>query len=184
MIRALTYLVVGWVLIAVGGGLADVFMITVMLPATSVVLLTHIAFSRTMPLPMGLALAVSFGYLEDLHQGAPVGVLTLAFALAFLALSWAAERIAVSGWPTRMLTAFFSVVLVDLLTAGILVALADPLGLRREAMWVALWDARWHCIATALVAPPIWTLFERLFSLLKIEEPRTPDGPSPLGARR
>ncbi len=184
MIRALTYLIVGWILIAVVGGLADVFMITVMLPATSVVVLTHIAFSRALPLPLGLALAIAFGYLEDLHQGAPVGTLTLAYALAFMALSWAAERLAISGWPTRMLSAFLAVLLVDLLTAGILLALADPLGLRRDTLGAALWEARWHCIATALVAPPVWTLFERLFTLLKIQEPAAPDGPSPLGARR
>jgi cell shape-determining protein MreD len=184
MIRALTYLVVGWVLIAVVGGLADVFMITVMLPATSVVVLTHIAFSRALPLTLGLALGVAFGYLEDLHQGAPVGTLTLAYALSYLALAWAAERIAIKGWPTRMLSAFVSVVVVDLLTAGILVALAEPLGLRRDALGAALWDARWHCVATALVAPPVWTLFERLFTLLKIEEPPAPDGPRPLGARQ
>ena len=184
MIRALTYLVVGWVLIAVVGGLADVFMITVMLPATSVVVLTHIAFSRALPLTLGLALAVAFGYLEDLHQGAPVGTLTLAYAVSFLGLSRAAERFAITGWPTRMLSAFLSVIVVDLLTAAILLALAEPLELRRDALVAALWDARWHCIATALVAPPVWTLFERLFTLLKIEDPPAPDGPSPLGARR
>ncbi|MCR9163385.1 MAG: hypothetical protein ACE37F_20330 [Nannocystaceae bacterium] len=184
MIRAFTYLIVGWVLIAVGGGLADVFMITVMLPATSVVVLTHIAFSRALPMPLGLALAIALGYLEDLHQGAPIGTLTMAYALAFVALSWAAERLAITGWPTRMLSAFVSVLVVDLLTAAILVALAEPLGLRRDALWTALWDARWHCIATALVAPPVWTLFERLFILLKIQEPAAPDGPSPLGAPR
>lgn len=184
MIRALTYLIVGWVLIAVGGGLADVFMITVMLPATSVVVLTHIAFSRALPMTLGLALAIALGYLEDLHQGAPVGTLTMAYALAFIGLSWAAERLAITGWPTRMLSAFVSVLVVDILTAAILVALAEPLGLRRDALWTSLWDARWHCIATALVAPPVWTLFERLFTLLKIQEPPAPDGPSPLGAPR
>jgi len=184
MLRALTYLVAAWVLIALGGGLADVFMITVMLPATSVVVLTHIAFSRALPLTLGLALAIAFGYLEDLHQGAPVGTLTLAYAITFLGLSWSAERIAVSGWPTRMISAFVSIIVVDLLTAGILVALADPLGLRRDALWTSLWDARWHVFATTLVAPPIWTLFERLFALLKIEQPPSNDGPSPLGAGR
>ena len=184
MLRALAYLIVGWILIAVVGGLADVFMITVMLPATSVVVLTHIAFSRALPLTLGLALAIALGYLEDLHQGAPVGTLTLAYALAFIAMSWAAERIAVTGWPTRMLSAFVSVFVVDAFTAGILTALADPLGLRREALWASLWDARWHCIATALVAPPVWTLFERLFTALKIQDPPTPDGPRPLGAAR
>jgi len=184
MLRALSYLIVGWVLIAVVGGLADVFMITVMLPATSVVVLTHIAFSRALPMTLGLALAVAFGYLEDLHQGAPVGTLTMAYAVTFIALSWAAERLAITGWPTRMLSAFVSVIVVDLVTAGILLALADPLGLRRDALWVALWDARWHAIATALVAPPVWTLFERLFTALKIEDPPAPDGPSPLGAGR
>ena len=184
MLRALAYLIVGWILIAVVGGLGDVFMITVMLPATSVVVLTHIAFSRALPLTLGLALAIALGYLEDLHQGAPVGTLTMAYALTFIALSWAAERIAVSGWPTRMLSACVSVFMVDVFTAAILTALADPLSLRREALWSSLWDARWHCIATALVAPPVWTLFERLFTALKIQGPPTPDGPRPLGAAR
>ncbi len=184
MIRGLAYLVVGWLLIAIVGGLADVFMLTVMLPATSVVVMTHVAFSRAAPLPFGLALAIAFGYLEDLHQGAPVGTLTLAYALAYLGLSWASGRFHVGGWPTRMLSAFAAVVVVDLLTAGILLGLAGPLELRRDAMLNSLWDVRWHALATALVAPPVWTLFERLFTALKIQQPPASEQPSALGAKR
>ncbi|MEM6289626.1 MAG: hypothetical protein AAGA54_00115 [Myxococcota bacterium] len=184
MIRALCYLLVGWLLIAVVGGLADVFMVTVMLPATSVVVITHLAFSRSMPLPFGLALAVAFGYLEDLHQDAPLGTLTLAYALAYIGLARAAERFAVGGWPSRMLSAFLAVLVVDALTLAILAVLAEPLGIRRDALWTSVWDVRWHAVATALVAPPVWTLFERLFTALKIQEPEAPNQPSPLGARR
>lgn len=184
MLRGLTYLIVGWLLIAIVGGLGDVFMLTVMLPATSVVVMTHIAFSRAMPLPYGLALAIAFGYLEDLHQGAPIGTLTMAYAISFLGLSWAAERLHVSGWLTRMLSAFAAVLLVDVLTLGILAALAGPFELRREALWTSVWDVRWHSVATALVAPPVWTLFERLFAVLKIQQPTAAEQPVPLGARK
>src|SRR5690606_5938154 len=64
MLRAFVYLVVGWVLIAVVGGMADVLSLTIMLPATSAVILTHAAFSVGTSVPLGLFVAIALGYLE------------------------------------------------------------------------------------------------------------------------
>ena len=124
MFRAVAYLALGWFLLAVVGGLADVLDLTVMLPATSAIVLTHAAFSRNPSTVVGLALAVSIGYLEDLYQGAPVGTLSLAYALGFLALRWVAARVALTGWVMRAVACVAAVVVLDLLTWGILMALA------------------------------------------------------------
>jgi hypothetical protein len=60
--------------------------------------------------------------------------------------------------------------LIDLLTWAILMALAEPLNLRREALASSLLDARWHALATLLVAPPLWALIERVFAVLRLED--------------
>jgi cell shape-determining protein MreD len=174
MIRAFAYVVLGWLLLAVVGGLAEVLELTVMLPATSAVVITHVAFARSPSLPVGLAVGIALGYLEDLHQGAPVGTLTLAYGIAFLALRWFSGRFHIGGLTMRAMASLGAVILIDLLTLAILAALAEPLGLRREALWSSVSAARWHALATLLVAPPVWALLDRAFAVMRLEE-ATPD---------
>lgn len=170
MLRGPAYIVLGWLLIAVVGGFADVLSLTVMLPATSAVVITHVAFARDVSLPLGLAVSIALGYLEDLHQGAPTGVLCLAHALSFLGLRWIAGRVHLGGWVLRSFAALVSVVMVDLLTFGILMALSQALGARQAALVDALQAAQWHVLATVLAAPPVWALIDRVFSALGIDE--------------
>jgi cell shape-determining protein MreD len=170
MLRWFSYVVLGWVLIAIVGGLADVMNLTIMLPATSAVVITHVAFARGASVAFGLSVAIALGYLEDLHQGAPLGTLCLAHAVAYLLLRWASARFHLRGWIPRAIASAFAVVLVDALTWLVLFTLAEPLGLRREALSSSLSDARWHALATLLAAPPVWALVERVFALLRIED--------------
>lgn len=170
MIRAPAYVILGWVLIAIVGGMADVLSLTVMLPATSAIIVTHVAFSRGVTLPLGLAVAVALGYLEDLHQGAPTGVLCLAHAVTFVAMRWTSRRVHLGGWVLRCLATLLSVVLVDLLTFCILMVLADTLGARRAALLDALQAARWHALATVIATPPVWALVDRVFTSLRIDD--------------
>ncbi len=169
MLRAFTHLIVGWMLVALVGGLADVLGLSIMLPATSAVVVAHAAFAGQRELVPGLAVAVALGYVEDLHQGAPTGVLTLAFALSFLVLHWAAGRIAVRGWSMRALVSLMAVTLVDTLTMLTLLALADPLSIRTEALWPMALSLRWHALATVLVAPPVWALLQRIFAVFRLD---------------
>lgn len=170
MFRALAYVILGWLLIATVPGLARVLEITVMLPSTTAVLIAHIAFSRDEhPTPVGLAIAIILGYLEDVHQGAPVGTLALAHGLSFLAMRWFSARIAVHGVITRSIAALVAIALVDLATWAILFTLADSLGIQREALNHGLWQTRWHALATFLVAHPVWMLIDTLFSLLRLD---------------
>jgi hypothetical protein len=170
MLRPVTYLLFGWLLLAAAGGLAQSLQLTLVLPATSAVLVTHMAFSKGMATPLGLALAIGLGYLEDVHQGAPGGTLTLAHALAFLFLRWASGRVALPGWISRATAALVAVVLIDLLTWLILLALEDILSLRRDALVLALSDVKWHGLATLFAAPPIWALMDRLIALAKLSD--------------
>ena len=169
MLRAFTHLIIGWFLVALVGGMADVLGLSLMLPATSAVVLAHAAFSRERELVWGLAVAVALGYIEDLHQGAPVGVLSLSFAISFLVLHWAAGRIAVRGWSMRALVSLMAVALIDTITVTLLFVLADPLSIRSEALWPMLLGLRWHALATVLVAPPVWSLLQRTFTVFRLD---------------
>lgn len=170
VLRGFLYIVVGWLLIAVVGGLADVFGITVMLPATSACILAHVAFCRTRSIPFGLVVAIALGYLEDLHQGAPVGTLTLAYAVALLVLHWSSGRLQLSGWAMRAGVCGLAVLLVDALTVGVLLGLAEPLAVQRAAVVAAARGLHWHALATLLVAPPVWGLFDRIFAALRLDD--------------
>lgn len=170
MLRAFVYLVLGWVLIAVVGGLADVLSLTIMLPATSAVILTHAAFSVSMSLPLGLGVAIALGYLEDLHQGAPIGTLALAHGLTFLVLRWASGRFAIGGFVLRAAAGLFAAVLLDGLTLAILLVLAEPLEVPRAALLGALGVVHWHALATLFVAPPLWAGIDRLLAALRLDD--------------
>lgn len=165
MIRALIYTLLGWVLLASVAGLGHSFDLTVMLPATSAVLIAHLAFTRELSLPLGLAVAITLGYLEDQHQGTPVGALSLAHGLTYLLTVWAGTRIAVEGAVVRALAAGVVALTIDLLTFGELVLLAQRLGIDKQALVQALPQLRWHALATVLAAPAVWLLADVLLGL-------------------
>jgi cell shape-determining protein MreD len=170
VLRGFCYVVIGWLLIAVVGGLADVLELTLVLPSTSACIVAHVAFSRARSIPFGLVVAISLGYLEDLHQGAPVGTLTLAHAIALLALHWTSGRLQLSGWVMRAGVCALAVALVDLLTLGVLFGLADALAVHRAAVIAAASKLHWHALATVLVAPPVWGLLDRAFAALSLDD--------------
>lgn len=175
LFRALAYIALGWLLMAAVAGLGHVFELSVMLPSTTAVLLVHLAFARDGELPGKLAIVTVLGYLEDLHQGAPLGVLILAHQLSFLALHWAAGRLALHGWLSRAAAATAAVAFVDLATFGTLTLLAEPMRIPRDALLDALWQSRWHLLATFLVAHPVWLLTEWLFRRLRLDPQATPE---------
>lgn len=175
LFRALAYIVLGWLLLAAVAGLGHVFELSIMLPSTTAVLLVHLAFSREGELPAKLAIATVLGYLEDLHQGGPLGILILAHQLSFLALYWASGRLALHGWLSRAAAAMVAVAVIDLSTWGTLMVLADPLRIPRDALMVSLWQARWHLLATFLVAHPVWLLTTWLLRRLRLEQSPTPE---------
>jgi cell shape-determining protein MreD len=170
VLRAVAYLLLGWILIALVGALADVLSLTMMLPATSAILVTHVAFSRSASTSFGLALAIALGYLEDLHQGAPIGAMTLAHALAYLVLRQTAARFALGGWVMRTAMGAAAVVLIDVAVWAILMTLAETLSVRREALIAALGAVRWHALATLLATPPVWSLVDRFLDALQISD--------------
>jgi hypothetical protein len=170
MLRFFTYVILGWLLLALCGGLADVLALTIVLPSTSAVVIAHAAFTGDRKLVPGLSVAVGLGYLEDLHQGAPVGSLSLAFGVAYLVLHWAAGRLAVRGWPMRALMALFAIVLIDATMLVLLFALADSFGIRTDALLGTLPGLRWHALATALVGPPVWALLDRTFAVFRLDD--------------
>ncbi len=173
--RGLAYVLLGWLAMAAVASVGHVFHLSVMLPSTSAVLLVHLAFAREGSLPAKLGIAAMLGYLEDLHQGAPLGTLMLAHQAAFLALHWASGRLALHGWVSRASAALVAVALIDLATWATLMVLADPLRIARDTLMLALWQSRWHLLATFLVAHPIWRLTDSLLRALRIDRPKTPE---------
>ena len=181
LFRTLAYVSLGWLLMAAVPAFASRVGLTVMLPATTAVLLAHLAFSRKGSLPWALAVATGLGYLEDLHQGAPLGTLALAHGLTFLGLRWAAARIALRGIVSRAMAGLVTIVAVDLCTFATLVLLADGLGFSRDSLLHSLWEVRWHVLATGLVAHPVWLLTDRVFQLLRLDKPRPGEEAEPAG---
>jgi hypothetical protein len=172
--RAVLYIVLGWLLLASVAGLGHSFGLTVMLPSTSAVLLVHLAFTRDhgpraagpeLALPLAVAVAITLGYLEDLHQGTPIGALSLAHGLAYLIAVWAGTRIAVEGAVVRALAAGVVTILVDLITFAELMLLADRLGIASGALVRALPMLRWHALATVLATPAVWLLADLVLGL-------------------
>lgn len=184
LFRALAYIALGWLLMAAVAGLGHVFELSVMLPSTTAVLLVHLAFARDVgregapkggELPAKLAIVTVLGYLEDLHQGAPLGVLILAHQLSFLALHWAAGRLALHGWLSRAAAALAAVGVVDLSTFATLSVLAEAMRIPRDALLESLWQSRWHLLATFLVAHPVWLLTEWVFRRLRLDPQPAPE---------
>ena len=68
----------------------------------------------------GLAIAVTLGYLEDLHQGAPIGVLCMAHALGWLAIYAAARRFTLVGPGSKIMAASLMALGIDTLTWALL----------------------------------------------------------------
>jgi len=180
--RAILYTLLGWVMLASVAGLGHSFGLTVMLPATSAVLLTHLAFSRDLSLPTGLAVAITLGYLEDLHQGTPVGALSLAHGIAYLLTVWAGTRIAVEGAIVRAIAAGFVAVIIDLITFAEFALLADRLGLEVRTLVRALPTLRWHALATVLAAPAVGLLTDTVLGLWDRLMGRSTQRPRPLAA--
>lgn len=170
MLRGVVYLVSGWLLLAFVGGMAEVLGLTVMLPATSAILLTHAAFGP-ISVPSGLAVAVALGYLEDLHQGAPIGCLTLSHALAFLGVRWAAQRFHIGNTLMQAAAGAAGILLVDAISGGILFTLSDAFGIRREALLASFVQVRWHVLGTALAAPVLWLGLDLLLQRLRLDVP-------------
>lgn len=156
--RTLIYLVLGWLLLAGVGALGHTLALTIVLPATSAALVAHVVFEREQELPAAVLVAVVLGYLEDMHQGTPAGMLSLAHGLACLALVWTGGRLAVEGPVARALAAGVAALLVDLATFAILFALRFRLGVSTSALLDGLYAARWHALATVLAAPAVFLL--------------------------
>ena len=158
--RPLIYLACGWLLLALVGAVGHVAALTIMLPATSAALVAHAVFTRELSLPAAVLVAVALGYLEDMHQGTPAGMLSLVHGVACLALVGASRRFAVEGAVARALAAGVAAVFVDLLTFGLLVVLWRRLGVDMDPLLAGLWLARWHALATVLAAPAVYLLVE------------------------
>lgn len=166
MFRALVYLGLGWVLAAAVPALASVMELTVMLPSTTTIVLVHLAFSGPREGPgFGVAIAMALGYLEDLHQGAPSGTLTLAHAVMFIALHRVSLRIALPGLVSRMIGTALAVLVLDAVTWGVLTVLADAYDLHHGALNLAFIDVGWHALATALATYPVWFGLDTALSL-------------------
>jgi hypothetical protein len=177
--RFLAYVFSGWLLMATVSGLAPVLHLSIVLPATSAILLAHLAFSESGQLHWGLAIAVTLGYLEDLHQGAPIGVLCMAHALGWLAIYLAARRFTLVGPASRVVAATTMAAGIDLLTWILLRMLAGPLGFAPEALDAAWGHVGWHLVGTALFVPAVWILADRFTAKLDEllhREPLTVDG--------
>lgn len=164
-------------MIAMVGSLGHQFHITAVLPTTTIGLLIHVAFApRRSPstLGFGLVIAVVLGYLEDLHQGGPTGITSLAFGGAYIALYASSLRLSLTSWQSRLVVGFMFALGVDLLAGLGLLVLAEPLGLSRGAVMSGMKLVPWRALETALLVHPIWSMVEGCRGWVARARGRTP----------
>jgi cell shape-determining protein MreD len=143
--------------------------ITAVLPSTTIALLLHLGFSgrrARLTLTFGLAVALVLGYLEDLHQGGPPGVLCLAHGLTYLLVHFAARRFAVDGWRARVGAGIVLCFLTDLCTWALLSSLAGGFKLSTAGLRSGLALMPWRALETGLLVNPVWLLADTIFSRL------------------
>lgn len=170
MFRGLAYVILGWVLIAAVGSLGHIMHITAVLPSTTIALLLHLGFSgrrARITLVFGLAVALVLGYLEDLHQGGPPGILSLTYGLTYLLVHVAARRFAVDGWRARMAAGVVLCFLTDLCTWGLLSALSGGLKLSTSGLRSGLSLMPWRALETGLIVNPVWLLADLIFPRIR-----------------
>lgn len=106
----------------------------------------------------GAALAFTLGYLLDVFSAAPVGLFTFITVASFVVSRAAGVRLAAQTWLTKIALAFvfalFQGILIVVLTA---IFGVDPARPRALALLVGP-----HAISTALFAPLIFSLAERV----------------------
>ncbi len=195
MLRALTFVFLGWFLVAAVAGLGQALSLTVMLPAASAAAITHLACAelprnlREFDLPIDLGLAMLLGYLADLHEGFPAGTLCLAHGVTYLGVRWAAGRLSLEGLFSRAVVTALATLAIDLIAWVALTSVLAAAGVGQESLTRSLWVLHWHALATLLAAPTIWWLFDtayrlgdRLAIIANRGGPR-PDRPGPVTTR-
>lgn len=119
----------------------------------------------------GAALAFTLGYLLDIFAAAPVGLFTFITVATFIVSRAAGVRLAAQTWLTKIALA-----LVFGLVQGVLIVILtaifgnDPARPRALALLVAP-----HAIATAIFAPLIFSVAERIHAAT-ITVPRPGEG--------
>lgn len=145
--------------LALAGGLADAFGLTVFAPEVPAILTAQLAWSGV-TMPLGVGLAVLAGYVQDLDAGGVTGLGALAYGVGFVVLARLARRFAVPGAVGRLVVCAAFVAFVDLVVlVGMVAALPSVPGRR---IWDPhAWDAvAWHVAATALAGPAVWLVAE------------------------
>jgi rod shape-determining protein MreD len=119
----------------------------------------------------GAALAFTLGYLLDVFAGAPVGLFTFITVATFVVSRTAGVRLAAQTLITKVALAFvfalFQGILIVVLTA---IFGGDPARPRALALLVAP-----HAVATALFAPLVFSLAERVHQAT-VNVPRPGEG--------
>ncbi len=160
MLRGFFYLFLGWVIILVVGGLAAALGLTIMLPVPAAIVLTHLLTEDRAAPPVGLFVAMSLGYVVDVHQGAPVGASSLAYGIVFLLARPAIMRLSLRGWFARGLVCACLAVALDLGLWVVLALLSEWLQILPGALDDGFSMFPWRALATALLVPPLWVILD------------------------
>ena len=160
---ALIYILTSWILSAIVAGFGQGFHLTIMLPLTSAICLTHYVFQHRRSRIGFMAFALILGYLEDIQQVMPVGTLTLVYLAAAILLMGLQRRFSLEGAWRSMITLFLLVVFIDTCTWLILFALSEQFSFNVGALRQTLTTVHWHALATMLATPVIWFVLDRIF---------------------
>jgi rod shape-determining protein MreD len=125
-------------------------------PALGLLVALHVGLSPRWSLGAGVVAAFVMGYLFDLIAGAPSGTHALVYCLVALGTGLVSARLLVRGGIMRAAVSFAIALLAAVLVVAVRAAVTPGAG------WGGLGFAPLEAAFTALAAPPLLRLLERL----------------------
>jgi rod shape-determining protein MreD len=125
-------------------------------PAVGLLVALHVGLSPRWSLGGGVVAGFAMGYLFDLIAGAPSGTHALVYSLVALGTGLVSSRLLVRGAIVRALVSFAVTLVAALLVVAVRAWVTPGAG------WGGLRFAPLEALFTALAAPALMRLFERL----------------------
>ena len=154
MIRALSFLGAGFVLLLLQAMLRQLIPVVSLVPDPALVLVAYLGLTPRQSVSAGAGVAVVVGYLCDLLCGAPRGLFALVYVLAFLAGRATQLRLLTRG---RVFEVWFSFLLAFVMGGAVVVGRAVGGGAVRGFAVAALQAA-----TTAILAPVVFSIGRRI----------------------
>lgn len=154
--RSVTTLVAAFVLLLLQAMILEFAPVHMVAPCFGLLVGLHVGFSSKWSTSAAAIVSFCTGYLFDLVSGAPRGTHAFVFVLMAVAARLLSPRLSVRGFVLRAAVAFVATLVAALLVVTVR-AIVNP-----EGGYGGLRQAPFEALLTALFAPPVLWLLERL----------------------